>query len=169
MANSFFLLQRVCFLRIGGEERAGPSEKYFLVREGNDDKMACFCRLLLSLYRWAKCGDDSIDPTHEGEAVTSKLSLSEEPHWTDRGESLVLRALLPEIEMFSRRVDSISAISPERSSGEYNTSLFEIGGILTSLFVLDESVVSFVLLGCAFELASQDQRVNDVFKSRDRK
>ena len=98
-----------------------------MVREGNDDKMACFCRLLLSLYRWAKCGDDSIDPTHEGEAVTSKLSLSEEPHWTtcNRGESLVLRALLPEIEIFFRRVDSISAISPERS-----TSLLKIGGIL---------------------------------------
>ena len=142
-ANSFFLLQRVCFLRIGGEERAGthelrPSEKSVLVREGNDDKMACFCRLLLSLYRWTKCGDDSIDPTHEGEAVTSKLSLSEEPHWTDRGESLVLRALLPEIEMFFRRVDSISAISPERrSSGEQNTSLLEIGGILAPLVALD--------------------------------
>ena len=95
-----------------------------MVREGNDDKMACFCRLLLSLYRWTKCGDDSIDPTHEGEAVTSKLSLSEEPHWTNRGESLVLRALLP--EMFFSRVDSISA-----------TSLLEIDGILAPLVALE--------------------------------
>jgi len=145
-ANFFFLLQRVCFLRIGGEERAGPSEKS-LLREGNDDKMACFCRLLLSLYRWAKCGDDSINPTHEGDAVTSKLSLSEEPHWTDRGESPVLRALLPEIETFFCRVDSISAILSERSLGEHNTSLLEIGGILASLVAL-ESVGDIVCLAC---------------------
>ena len=124
MGWNSFLLQRVRFLRIGGEERAGPWEKSVLVREGNDDKMACFCRLLLSLYRWTKCGDDSIDPTHEGEAVTSKLSLSEEPHWTNRGESLVLRALLP--EMFFSRVDSISA-----------TSLLEIDGILAPLVALE--------------------------------